>query len=207
MRRIVVLAAVASLGVVAWALVGGAASVLYAAAAAIALVGLLLPPALKHQRANNVVGNLALEGIPGHPAAGGRAWALPVLRRRSLVRELEARLAEQQEETRVLREHLTRELEANSALREQLTRELEALRRANEVIAREGSVRDQALVRVEHSLRRHSRERARLESHLEAIQARAGRRPAPTFGAGGAVGIQPLDGGSAATLNRPIASQ
>src|SRR5215213_6908820 len=163
-RRIVVLAAVASLGVVAWAIVGGAASILYAAAAAIALVGLLLPPALKHQRGNNDVGDLALERVPIHPVAGGLARALPGLRKRSLVRELEARLAEQQEENRVLREHLTREVEA--------------LRRANEVIAREGSVRDQALVRVEHSLRRHSRERARLESHFEAIEARAGRRPA-----------------------------
>jgi len=205
-RRVVVLAAVASLGVVAWAIVGGAVGALYAAAAAIALVGLLLPPALKHQRGNNDVGNLALERVP-HPVAGGLARALPGLRRRSLVRELEARLAQQQEENRALQEHLRRELEANSALREQLTKELEALRRANEVIAREGSVRDQALVRVEHSLRRHSRERARLESHFEAIEARAGRRPAPTFGARGAVGIQPLDGGSAATPNRPIASQ
>jgi len=193
--------------VVAWAIVGGAASILYAAAAAIALVGLLLPPALKHQRGNNDVGDLALERVPIHPVAGGLARALPGLRRRSLVRELEARLAEQQEENRVLREHLKRELEANSALREQLTREVEALRRANELIAREGSVRDQALVRVEHSLRRHSRERARLESHFEAIEARAGRRPAPTFGAGRAVGIQPLDGGSAAFSNRPITSQ
>jgi len=202
-RRIVVLAAVASLGVVAWAIVGGAASILYAAAAAIALVGLLLPPALKRQRGND----LALERVPVHPATGGLAWALPRLRSRSLVRELEARLAEEQEENRALHEHLTRELEANSALREQLTRELEALRRANEVIARQGSVRDQALLRVEHSLRRHSRERARLEGHFEAIEARAGRRPAPTFGAGGAVGIQPLDGGSAASSNRPILSQ
>src|SRR5215213_4537622 len=188
-RRIVVLAAVASLGVVAWAIVGGAASILYAAAAAIALVGLLLPPALKRQRGND----LALERVPVHPATGGLAWALPRLRSRSLVRALEARLAEEQEE--------------NRALHEQLTRELEALRRANEVIARQGSVRDQALLRVEHSLRRHSRERARLEGHFEAIEARAGRRPAPTFGAGRAVGIQPLDGGSAASSNRPILSQ
>src|SRR5215213_1707152 len=86
MRRVVVLAAVASLGVVAWAIIGGAAGVIYAAAAAIALVGLLLPPALKRQRGTNDV--LASTRVSAHAAIGGLARALPGPRRRGLVREL-----------------------------------------------------------------------------------------------------------------------
>ncbi len=193
MRRVVVLAAVASLGVVAWAIVGGAVGALYAAAAAIALVGLLLPPALKLQRGTNDVDNLASLRVSARAAISSLTRALRGLRRRGLIRELEARLALQQEENRALREHLKRELEA--------------LRRANELIARDRAVRDHALVRVEHSLRRHSRERARLESHFESIEARAGRRSAPSFGAGGAVGMKPLEEGLAAPSNRPIMPQ
>jgi hypothetical protein len=171
MRRVVVLAVLASLGVIAWTFVGGTARVLYAAAAAIALVGLLLPPALKRRRggADVVVDPSPSAGGPVPTAAHGGwlARPLPGVRRLGFVRELEARLAEQEAE--------------NRALHEQLERQLEALRHANELLAQDRSMRDRALIRVEHSLRRHSRERALLERQLEVIETIVTRASPPAL--------------------------
>ena len=179
MRRVVVLAAVAFLGVVAWAIVGGTAGSLYAAAAAIALIGLLLPPALKRRRseikARVVSYPAANEPLSSHASGHSVARPLPGVRRLAFVRELEARLAAQEDENRVLSERLERNVEA--------------LRRANELLAEDRSARDQALIRVEHSLARHRRERALLERQLETMAATIARRSPPertrAFAAGG----------------------
>jgi hypothetical protein len=197
-RRVVVLATLASLGVVAWAIAGGAAGLLYAAAAAIALVGLLLPPALKRRRGDTDVrvdpSASAGEPVPIRDSRSKLARPLPGIRRLGFVRELEARLAEHEDE--------------NRALRERLEKKVEALRHANELLVLDRSERDQALIRVEHSLARHSRERALLETQLEAIEAIVAQRslPArvPAFGAGGAAtAAEPPKRGSEGASERP----
>jgi hypothetical protein len=196
-RRVVVLAALASLGVVAWAIVGGVAGLLYAAAAAIALAGLLLPPALKRRRGKiddrDHPRASADEPVPSHGSSSGFARRLPGVRRLAFVGELEARLAEQQGE--------------NSALRERLETELGALRRADELLVRERIAHDETLVRAERSLELHCRERTLLENQLEAIEAIVTRSLPVLAPAVSAVGpetdLGPPNGGSAPTSERP----
>lgn len=191
MQRVLVLAALASIAVVASAIVGGAAGALYAAAAALALLGLLLPPALRRQRGGRDDGRHVHGGSTGQPdtssrPAGSAGRSLPGVRRLAFVRELEARLTEQQDE--------------NRALRERLRTELEALRDANELLARSRSLHEQTLRRVEDGLGRHRRERALLERELEAVHTLVAPRPAAPwaqgFSAAGAAASQPLEGGS-----------
>ena len=187
----------ASVSWAAWATVSGAAALLYAAAAVTALLGLLLPPALKRRRrdagARVDPSELADDSAVAGKSDRGGARPLPGIRRTRFVRELEVRLAEEDEGNRILREQhralredhraleerLRTELEAQRALREdhrvleeRLRTELEALRTANELLARERSVRHEALIRLDRSLDSHSRERARLEAELQAAAAK-----------------------------------
>jgi hypothetical protein len=204
MHRVLALAALASSAVIAWAIVGGAAGALYAAAAALALVGLLLPPALKRQRRSRDDGRRTHD----HPAsrqpapqrdasnrtASRRSGPLPGIRRLGFVRELEAHLAEQQDE--------------NRDLRERLRTELDAVRGANELLEQHRSLHEQARRRLEDSVARHGRERTLLERELEAIQALVRTRPTaqhgPALGATApASASKPLEGGSRPGLLRP----
>jgi hypothetical protein len=166
MRRVAILAAVAGLSWIAWVIVGGAAGLLYAAAAATALLGLLLPQALKRRRSTGYGGPGAVDLPDDAIAATGRdgigSRALPGIRRTRFVKELEARLIEQEEENRILRERLR---EKN-----------QALRGANDLLARHRAERDDAVARLGDSLGRHSRERAVLEVELDAVVAAAAGR-------------------------------
>jgi hypothetical protein len=203
-RRVLALAALASSAVVACAIVGGAAGALYAAAAALALVGLLLPPALKRQRRGRGDGrrtddhsasrDAAPQRDAGNRRASGRSRPLPGIRRLGFVRELEARLAEQQDD--------------NRALRERLRAELDAVRDANELLDQHRSVHEQARRRLEDGVVRHRRERTLLERELEAIQALVRTPPnapqGPAFGATApSSASKPLEGGSRPALLRP----
>jgi len=156
--------------------VSGAAALLYAAAAVTALLGLLLPPALKRRRrdagARVDPSELADDSAVAGKSDRGGARPLPGIRRTRFVRELEVRLAEEDEGNRILREQHRALREDHRALEERLRTELEALRTANELLARERSVRHEALIRLDRSLDTHSRERARLEAELQAAAAK-----------------------------------
>jgi hypothetical protein len=160
-RRILVLAAVALLSWAAWTIVGGVAGVLYGVASATALIGLLLL-ALRRQRSTK---GALLEGeeSPGAPAgtppgATRRAVRpLPGIRMSRFVRELE---------------------EENRLLQEELVQRIEAVRSANELRARSDCLYDEALHRLERTLRHVSRERALLQAELEAALT---RRPVVTM--------------------------
>lgn len=189
MRRVAALVVLASLGVVAFAVVGGAAGVIYAVAAAVALLGLLLPPALKRQRAVATG-----ESEPRPAPAGTRGRAPTWMRRLGPVRELEERLAEQERQ--------------NVALREQLRMRLAELERARSLLEQTHSEHEETLRRVEEKLSRHSRERALLAAQLEAMEPLVAPRPAlrPTGFRDTSAPQRPLEGGSRSTAVQPTTS-
>jgi chromosome segregation ATPase len=127
---------VASVSWAAWATVSGAAALLYAAAAVTALLGLLLPPALKRRRrdagARVDPSELADDSAVAGKSDRGGARPLPGIRRTRFVRELEVRLAEEDEGNRILREQHRALREDHRALEERLRTELEAQRALRE---------------------------------------------------------------------------
>jgi hypothetical protein len=167
MRRVLLLAGVASLSWAAWAVVSGAAALLYFAAAATALLGLLLPPVLWRRRGEAPAPPERQEPeVPLETAERRHGWRDRRVRKRQLIRELEARVLRDEEEKRVLREQNALVREENEKLQARLSAESEALGNANELLAEERAARQEMVVRLDRSLERHRQERARVESQL-----------------------------------------
>ncbi len=178
MRRVLLLAGVASMSWLAWAFVSGTAALLYFSAALTALLGLLLPPALKRRRGRPAAEDTAAkheEAPVSAPAeAPADAHPLPRFRKGRAIRELEARLSLREDENQVLRaENRTVQRETRS-LKDSLSAEREALRSAEQLLAHERAVRREMVTRLDRSLEQHRRERARMEGALGLMASKGG---------------------------------
>ena len=178
MRRVFLLAGVASLSWLAWAFVSGTAALLYFSAAVTALLGLLLPPALKRRRSRPAADGTAEEHEQSPVSAPAKvpadAHPLPRFRKGRAIRELEARLSLQADENHVLRAENRNVRNETRSLKEGLSAERKALRSAEEFIARERAVRQEMLIRLDRSLEQHRRERAKMEAALGSVAPNGG---------------------------------